>query len=178
MIESIPLILTGIGIIVSILYYTSVLKNAQKARRTEMFLQLYQERFNIEGMKNFWKILALEWTTFEEYLKTYGPDADPDTAAMTQTQWNYYDGVGIMVKDGLVGVDTVFRLMSMSILMVWFKFETVIKGIREESGNTVLGENFEYLADIMLRMRKKRGLSIPYKRLHPTSRLLEQYANP
>jgi hypothetical protein len=32
MIESIPYVLTGIGIIISILYYTNVLQNANKTR--------------------------------------------------------------------------------------------------------------------------------------------------
>ena len=48
MIEYLPLVLTGIGITVSILYYTSVLRNANKTqqmqletRQAAMFMKLY-----------------------------------------------------------------------------------------------------------------------------------------
>jgi hypothetical protein len=62
----------------------------------------------------------------------------------------------------------------MTCLLVWFKWETVIKGIREG----VLGEdwleNFEYLANEMIKMRQERGQKLPVELLHPTSELIEQ----
>ena len=39
MIEYLPLVLTGIGIIVSILYYTSVLRNSNKTRQYSTYIQ-------------------------------------------------------------------------------------------------------------------------------------------
>jgi hypothetical protein len=49
-IEYLPIVLTGIGIIVSILYYTSVLRNANKTqqqqldtRQAQLFMQMYNK---------------------------------------------------------------------------------------------------------------------------------------
>ena len=44
MIESIPYVLTGIGIIVSILYYTSVLRNANRTRELQLKAQEHAAR--------------------------------------------------------------------------------------------------------------------------------------
>jgi hypothetical protein len=74
MIEYLPLVLTGIGIIVSILYYSNVLRNANKTqqmqletRQVQLFMQMYtrfQDKIEDLDMESvIWNKLS----GFEEY---------------------------------------------------------------------------------------------------------------
>ena len=66
----------------------------------------------------------------------------------------------------------------MRCLLMWFKFETVIKEYRKGTLDRDYLENFEYLAEKMAEMRLKRGLNLPLGILHPTSTLQQEYSNP
>jgi hypothetical protein len=60
---------------------------------------------------------------------------------------------------------------------MWFKFETIIKEFRKDPWNLPdYCQNFEFLAEEFLRMRREKGLPIPYiNMIHPTSELYKEY---
>ena len=161
------------GVIAGFTYYVLTVRNAQKARQTQTLMQLYQTRYSPEGVKRLWSIMSMEWTDFDDWMKKYSPsrNTDSDNSAMSTSSWNFYDGLGILVKKNIVDIETVYSMLGIRILMVWFKCETLIKGLRSmEPGKDYL-ENFEYLANEMIRIRRQRGVQLPLARLHPTSTL-------
>lgn len=161
------------GVIAGFTYYVLTVRNAQKARRTDTFMRLYQSRHNPETHQRFWKLMGLEWEDFEDFRNKYGPDVNPEIAALRTSLWSEYDGIGLLVQDNMVDLDTVYRLMYQTIVMVWYKYETVIKGLREMDGGPGFGYygNFEYLANELIKMRKESGYSLPAGWLHSTSTL-------
>ena len=108
----------------------------------------------------------------------YGPEVNPEMAALRTSLWSEYDGIGMLVQDNMIDIETVFRMMYQAIVMVWYKYETIIKGIREmENGpGPNYYENFEYIANNLIKMRKEKGLSLPINWLHPTSTLHQEPA--
>jgi hypothetical protein len=176
--EFLAIILTGIGLIVSILYYAFTLQNANKTRKTQLFTQIYQARYNPKNIERWWKMMSWEWDTFDEYYDKYGGfEVNPETAALSIAQYTYYDGLGMLVIQNMVDVHTVFQLMSAPIIAIWFKFETVIKGMRamvNGPGENYM-ESFEFLAEEMIRLRQEKGMSLPLSFLHKTSTLIDKY---
>ena len=176
--EVIAILLSGISISASLFYYSNVLENTNKTRKTQLFTQIYQARYNPDNIDRWMKMMSWEWKDFDDYYKRYsGFGVDPDLGALSIAQFAYYDGLGLLVKNKMVDVETVYQLMSAPIINLWFKFETVIKGMMSmESGP---GENymesFMFLADEMIRMRLERGISLPVRSLHPTSSLYSKY---
>lgn len=104
-------------------------------------------------------------------------DVEPEIASVSIAQFSYYDGIGLLVKNRMIEVGTVFQLMSAPIISLWFKCETVIKGMRTMENGPGMNymENFEFLANEMIRMRLEKGISLPTFVLHPTSKLHEEY---
>jgi len=167
------------GVIAGFSYYVMTVRNAQKARQTQTLMQLYQTRYSSEGVKRLWRIMRMEWRDFDDYMEKYSPDIHPESedSAQTTGSWNFYDGLGVLVKKGIVDIETVHSMLGIRILMVWYKCETIIKGLRRmepEGPGMDYVENFEYLAHEMIRIRKQRGLKLPLSRLHPTSTLLRE----
>jgi len=180
-IQTVLTYLTLISVPVGVFYHVLTLWNSQKARQTQILLQLYQSMSNPENQKRFWEFMSMSWDDYDDFMSRYSPDVDQDHAAQRQAFWNQYDGLGLLVKDNVVDLNTVYRTRGGIIINVWFKFETIIKGLRideeKEIGDEYMND-FEYLANEMIGIRKRKGLPLPLNQLHPTSTLYEQYAKP
>jgi len=170
--QTISIVLTGIGLMIALTYYALQIRNQNLTRQTQLFMQIYQTRNKHDNMVRWFELTSWEWEDLDDFVRKYRTDASPEIKALPYEQFATYDGLGMLVKDKMVDINTVFQLMSEPIVVVWYKFETVIKGWRQEEEVGVnYFENFEYLANEMIRMRKQKGLSLPTSRLHPTSTL-------
>jgi len=170
--EFLAIIFTGLGLIVSILYYTFTLQNANKTRKTQLFTQIYRERYNPENIQRWWEMMSWNWEDWDDYYGRYGGfEVDPELSAISVSQFSYYDGLGLLVKNNMVDILTVFQLMSAPIVSLWLKYETIIEGMRNMDGGP--GENymesFEFMATEMIKMRIERGISLPVWVIHPKS---------
>ena len=176
-IEYLPLVLTGLSISTSIFYYAMVLRNQNKTRQTQMTLQLIQSRTDLVSYQKYWEIIGQQWDTFEEYREKLSPQNNPEHAAARITLFSFYDSIGVLVKDKMVNVDMVYRLLSVRIISMWFKYETTIKENRkqEEGPGKYFMDEFEFLAEEMIKITIKKGERLPTYYLHPTSELLNKY---
>lgn len=180
--QTIGILLTGISLTVAAAYYTLTLRNSQKARKTEMLMQLYQSRQNPESVRRFWRIMGLTWDNYDDYLHKWGPYDNPEGTEelmLITSSWNFFDGLGKILKEQLVDISTVYEMFGHRTLMVWFKFETVIQRIRVEERGGAGSDyllNFEFLADEMIRLKKENGQELPFYFLHSTSTLRQELA--
>jgi hypothetical protein len=143
-----------------------------------MFMQLHQARYDKEGLDAMFTLYFLEWDDFDDYLEKFGAiSGHNEISAAFESQSSYLDGLGLMVKEDMIDIETVYHVAGRRILMLWFKLETIIKGFRRPQwGAPDYCEHFEYLANEMIRIREEKGLPIAYKYLiHPTSELHQKY---
>jgi len=175
--EVVAILLSGISISASLFYYTTTLQNASKARQIEMLQRLHETKYNVEGLQNYFELLALTWEDFEDYLLRFGGPNNPLIASKMESLTQYYDGLGLLLKNKVIDLDTVYEISGNRILSYWFKFENIIKGLRTfESGpGSEYCLNFEYLADELIRIRMQKGTSFPVHNIHPTSTLHDKY---
>jgi hypothetical protein len=176
--EFIGLIFTGLSISISIIYYANVLRNQNETRKTQLFMQLHQSKYEQKGLESMYTLMNLKWDDFEDYLEKYGGITGHIETASAFTSWvEYYDGIGLLAKEKKIDLETVYNITHSRILFIWFKFETVIKGLREGPwGVPDYLDNFENLANMMIKMRIKKGLPIPYTSyIHPKSELYKEY---
>jgi hypothetical protein len=171
--EFLAIILTGLGLTASIVYYATVIRNQNKTRKTQLFMQLHQAKTDQKGLENVFILMNLEWANFADYMSKYGGLAGHhETAAALESWLSYFDGLGILVKEGMIDLDMVYKVAFSRILFMWFKFETIIDEFRKEPyGMPDYCQNFEYLAEKVMEIRRKKGLPLPYiSEIHPTSK--------
>ncbi|MFW9787727.1 MAG: hypothetical protein ACFFE2_04870 [Candidatus Thorarchaeota archaeon] len=162
-------IVTVFGVLAGFSYYVLTVRGNRKSRQTEMFMNLYQTSIDSESYKKFWDLMSTQWEDMEDYMQKYGPWTHPDEAAKRMSQWSIYDGLGILVKENTVHAEMVQRMLGLRIIMMWLKFETIIKELRKKEVGTGpeygpgldFMENFEWLAKEMMRVRRQSGYSIP-----------------
>ena len=156
--EFLAVILTGIGLTVSILYYTTVLQNANKtrelqlraqeqaleSRNTQFFIQLYHLQTK-EGLELVWS--EKTWDTFEEWWEQSGPTKNPEAFSKWFMTMLNYEMYGDLVKNGFLDINILDDLMSGGVLLTWDRFEPIIVGLRERYGYPHLQEHQEYLVN-------------------------------
>jgi hypothetical protein len=158
-IEYLPIVLTGIGIIVSILYYASVLRNQNRTRQAQLFMQIYQEMISPENFSILDELISMEWEGYDDFMNKYGSENNRDAFSKRYSTWYRFNGIGLLVKDGLIDVDRVYELMNEVILWQWEKFGDIIIESREHFKVPDWMEGFEHVAGEMVKMKVKRGYS-------------------
>jgi hypothetical protein len=177
-IEVIALVLTGLSITASIVYYTSTLRNTSKSQQIQMLQRLHDSKYDVEGLKNYFELMSLKWENFDDFFQRYGGRMHPEMAAKHESQTSYFEGLGVLVKNNVIDVESVYEITGNRIISFWFRFETIIKGFRQGVGfgpGDDYAVNFEYLANEMIRIRKEKGANFPIHDLHPTSTLIKEY---
>ena len=166
MIEYLPLVLTGIGIIISILYYASVLRNANRTqqmhletRQAQLYTQIVRELFSEEYMKKSIHLLKMEWDDYDDFERKYGSDTNEDSYAERYSVWYFMNNIGFLLHENLINVETANALVSQFALWDWAKFKDVIYTQREVYKIPDFLEWFEYLANELTKYRISVGLS-------------------
>jgi len=145
--------LQTVGILVGIVYYITIMRNAQRTReltlqsqeltqkaqeqaletrQAQLFMVLYDHYNSIDYKKQAGNMyFQWEWSDVDEFMERYGPDGDADNYAVFSSVTSFYDGIGVLVKNGLVDANLVSDIMSGSITRLWETFEPAIRGVRE-----------------------------------------------
>ena len=146
-------ILPVFSMAVALVYYAMNLRNAnktqlmaQETRQASLFMQIYNQFTSERVMETSIEIMAQwEWSSFEEFQQKYGAGTNPSAYSKFMKIINYFEGVGILLKRGLIDEEFVSDLMGAPLMMVWEKTQPVIEGIREFYDDSELWDNYEYL---------------------------------
>ena len=129
--EFLAIILTGLGLIVSILYYTTVLQNANKTRQTQILMNLYETYRNPEFAEMWGEVTDREYTDFDDYWQKYGAEVNRSAWSSFQSVARVFHGVGVLLKRRMVDIELVEELLGNIILISWIKMGPIILGFRE-----------------------------------------------
>jgi len=157
MIEYLPLVLTGIGIIVSILYYTNVLRNQNTQRNTNLYLEYFNRIFSDPLKSQFYKIMTWSFEDYDDFEKKYGklPDGEDWFHIVTKEPMKDFVDVlfhnevlGVLWSTNTIDIEMVAR-MSEPITAFWSKYEELIYEWRRRTNLPLAWVEFE---DLYLRL--------------------------
>ena len=173
-VEYLPIVLTGIGIMASILYYTSVLRNTNKTqqmqletRSLQLFMQLYQDMSSPEGSKIYMEIMKYEWDDSNDFSEKYGRN-NVEAYSKWTSIFRRYNTMGIFLRDNRLEPEMLYDYVGRSVIFVWNKYEPLVKEWRRNFNSPELYEWFEYLVHEMNNMRKKKGFTEPPQGVYST----------
>jgi len=148
------------GVIGGFSYYVMVVRNASRARKTQLLLQLRQTLMNIEFQRSAIDLIDSDFTTFDEFLEKYDSTVNPDNYAHRARLWQYFDGIGYLLHENLIDLDSVYHLIGgIQPEMHWLKWKPIIEENRKRYDNPDQFIWFEYLANEFKKIRVKRNLS-------------------
>ena len=156
--EVIALVLTGLSITASIIYYTNVLSNTSKARQTQLFMQIYQYTNTEESNISWSELVNTKIEDYEEYLSKYDSTVNPAHYAKRSQLWYTYNAWGELLRLNMVDPELLHRLnVDNKVIVMWENWEHIIKKNRERENVPDLWDGFEYLYNEMKKLRANKG---------------------
>ena len=117
-------------------------------------MQVY-DRFTTKEFQNDYRTIVLrdDWTDYDDYVQNTGGIENLETSTPITVTLIYFEGLGVLVEEGLIDVNLVAKLLSASVIQVWEKFGPYFVEMRERSGQPRIFDKTEYLYYEMKRLR-------------------------
>jgi len=161
--EFLAIILTGLGLTASIVYYANTLSNSIKTNQKEKLHFNLQK--DIHYARAWTNVIFKKATNREEWKKIYNPFTNPELFADMIFIQARFQSLGAMLKDNTIDSDLLHSYYApISILNTWKHYEQNIISRREELNNPILLGDFEYLYNETI---KKNPDIIPITRTNP-----------
>ena len=158
----VSIIFAGLSIAASIVYYASVLRNQNKTRQTQLFMNIYNTFASKQYQKDRESMLRIwEFEGYDDFFMKYGPTMNPDDHAIFDMIVTYFEGIAVLVKRELIDPNLVYDLMYGSIIGFWEKFEPVILGLREMTESPKTLQDLEFLYLEIMRLAAEDGAPRP-----------------
>ena len=135
-IEYLPIVLTGIGIMASILYYASVLRNQNKTRQTQLFMNIHEQHISMPTVTIIFEMMwEWDWRDFDDYAEKYMYPNNKENHVKFGHYFASLERLGVLCKKGLIDPELVYDSQPHSIIYIWEKFLPIIKvrGIHSNS---------------------------------------------
>ena len=128
-----------------------------RQRKTEMLIRIYPG-YNIEHDElraAERTVNRSEYIDFPDFVKKYGQtDSEDPVPTAFDKIGNYYEGLGLLLKQKLVDVDLLYALVGPKIICYWEKMLPYTKGLRGTCGDDLTWEYFEFLYKEMKRVSR------------------------
>ena len=133
--EFLAVIVSVLGLAASITYYAFVVQNQNKTRQTQMFMDLYAVYRDPEFAKIWGEIMDQQYTDFDDYWDKYGGETNREAWNKWQSVGRLFNGIGVLVKRGMVDIELVEELMAVIIFVSWAQMGPILYGFREWTKN-------------------------------------------
>ena len=152
--QTLSLVLTGIGLIIALTYYALTLRNANRTRQADMLMRLHSEWGNQYHQDAAWTVLSLDFGDYREFESKYGPVTEGKEVHMElyRVGW-FFNGLGVLLHKGLADIDLIVELFGYMVIWQWEIIEPVITAGRELYGQPKTLEWYEYLYKELIKYR-------------------------
>lgn len=152
--ELIAVFVAACGLIASISYYVRFLRLTNKTqvlhletRQVQLFLDITESTASPEFQKLFYRVAFVDdWDDVEDYFARYGPESNLDAYSEHMFIWQRLDSLGLLLRKGVVDLDSLGVVLMASALTMWHKYSPIITVARDRFGQPGMWNGFEYLA--------------------------------
>jgi len=156
MLQSVSYIAGALGVFIGAVYYVITLRAQQnnmkttlETRQAQLFMGIYQTYVTKELHRDIEFVLNAQFADFEEFLSRYGPKSNPEGHASFDSVISYFEGLGSLVRRGLIDPSYVVELLGLEVLYTHQKYQPVLSGMRK--ANPMLFSDFDALYESVKR---------------------------
>ena len=155
--STLALVLTGLGLTASILYYAMILRNANKTqqlaletRQAQLFMQMYNRWTNSIVNEDYYPVISRKISNWEELKSIY--NSDENYQRLLNKIAGFYEGLGVLVKAGYLSIHPIALMWTGVTTLFWTNIlEPTIDDWRAEYNLRRLWSEAEYLCKELLR---------------------------
>ena len=123
------------------------LRHQNETRQAQFFMDIYDQFYNPEWHRRWMELVYVvqkEDLVDSDGIPTF-LKGEIDKYVEASSLASFFEGIGLLVKKGLIDINLVAELMSSPLIWVWEKVEDVVMKTREVTGRPQIYEWFEYL---------------------------------
>jgi hypothetical protein len=95
--QTISIVLTGIGLMIALIYYGLQIRNQNRTRQAQLFMQMYDRWSDDTRGLNVRSVVNTKLSGFNEYLEKY--QSDENFKEALDALFGFYEGLGVIVKE-------------------------------------------------------------------------------
>jgi hypothetical protein len=141
-----------------------------ETRKAQFYMQIYQHLRSEESQRRFLDVINMEWIDYDEFERKYGSDDHLDMYTKRISTLYEFNGVGFLLKGGLIDMDTAYSLADTLGLQLWRKFEPIVREQRVRYNVPELYADLEFLAAEVAKRLEERGYSTEMRDAHYTGK--------
>lgn len=142
------IVVAASSVTVAALFAIFQLRNLVKARKMDLIMRLYLNWGEIEMKKSYSRLLAVEITTYEDFIEKYGSYASLDHAQIwtdiDRVFW-FVNGYSYLIYRRLASKKDVVELLGHGLIPMWERFLPIVHGLRKDLNSPKSWQWFEYL---------------------------------
>jgi hypothetical protein len=125
-----------------------------ESRQAQMFMNIYDQTKSNEFTTAYNKVVNdTKWSTIEEYQAHWVND--PEFKQMTNTLGIFFEGIGVLVKEGMLDIRWIALLICGMTRSYWEKYQPIIEDGRRLWGYRRWWSESEYLYNELIRYVKE-----------------------
>jgi len=148
--ETISIVLTGLGLMIALTYYGFQIRNQNRARQAQLFMQMYGMWRDLSEGLDFFPVISIKISGIEEHQEKIESDANYSKVFHSLSSW--YEGLGVLVKANYLDIRLVALMWTGVTRMYWENLlEPVIYDLRELRRLPRLWSEAEYVCKEVMR---------------------------
>ena len=166
LLQSVSYIAGALGVCIAAIFYVLNLRISQRnmkqmleTRQAQFYTQIYSHLTSEDSQRRWVDAMNMEWRDYDDYERKYGSDEHPEMYARRSSALYELSGVGYLLKKGLIDRDTAYSLTETQGLMLWRKFESIVREQRVRYNTPEQYADLEFLAAETVKELERRGLS-------------------
>ncbi len=159
------------GVLVAAVYYIINIRTTRKTqelalksqeqtletRQAQLFKEFLKTQESYEFTRTFQELFYdWSWTDYDDFMKKYGLGSLDSRTKMTIV-FGFFEGLGIMVRRGLISVDLVYEFNYNSLIGFWEKYSEIVGDLRQHFGSPQFYEPIEWLYGEMKKLQISKG---------------------
>lgn len=133
------------GVIAGFAYYVLTVRNQNRTRQAQLFMQIYGVFRTEEFQDYITEIVSWKWHDYDDFMKRYGPTTNPKAWNALGSVAGYFEGIGLLVNKRLIDISLVENLMSSHIIFFWEKIKPLSVDMRRSLNRPQIDVWKEYL---------------------------------
>ena len=153
-VQTITVVIAGISVIVGVMNSILSSRRAEKndeqtleTRQAQLYMQIYN-RWNSRDLVNAYvhTRYVYQWRDFEDFMSKYHTLTNPEASTNLTMMAYFFEGLGVLVKKGLIDISLIEDLFSQRIIWYWENIAaTTVEELRKFTDDPTQYDHIEYL---------------------------------
>jgi len=141
-----------VGVVAGFTYYVMTLRNQTRTRQAQLFMSIYRSTSDPEAQERYLDIQTIEMNGIEDWNRL---KEDREKFKVLGWYLSYYEGIGVLISEGLLDIGLVARLSSGNIIWFWEKYRDGLYDLREKFKWVRFAIEVEYLYNKIVEYAEK-----------------------